>query len=112
MFQGLGKTIQAIAFLKYLFKVYPFKGPMLVVVPLSTLAAWQTEFSIWAPDMNVIAYTGSSASREIIKEFELQNSSKELTFNVLLTSYEIVSKEKSFFQEVEWSNLVVDEAHR
>ena len=110
--QGLGKTIQSISFLKYLFHVYPFKGPMLVVVPLSTLAAWQTEFSIWAPDMNVIAYTGSAKSREIIREFELENSSGELTFNVLLTSYEIVSKESGFFQEVEWSNLVVDEAHR
>ena len=85
---------------------------MLVVVPLSTLAAWQTEFSIWAPDMNVIAYTGSAKSREIIREFELENSSGELTFNVLLTSYEIVNRERSYFQEVEWSNLVVDEAHR
>ena len=85
---------------------------MLVVVPLSTLAAWQTEFSIWAPDMNTIAYTGSSGSREIIRQYELENSSGQLTFNVLLTSYEIVSKEKNFFQEVEWSNLVVDEAHR
>ena len=85
---------------------------MLVVVPLSTLAAWQTEFSIWAPDMNVIAYTGSFRSREIIREFELENSIGELSFNVLLTSYEIVSRESTFFQEVEWSNLVVDEAHR
>lgn len=85
---------------------------MLVVVPLSTLAAWQTEFSIWAPDLNTIAYTGSSSSREIIRQFELENSSRELTFNVLLTSYEIVSKESDFFQGVEWSNLVVDEAHR
>ena len=89
-----------------------FKGPMLVVVPLSTMSAWQTEFSSWAPDMNVIAYTGSSSSREIIRQFELQNSSGELSFNVLLTSYEIVSKEKTYFQEVEWSNLVVDEGHR
>ena len=110
--QGLGKTIQSISFLKYLFHVYPFKGPMLVVVPLSTLAAWQTEFSVWAPDMNVIAYTGSAKSREIIREFELENSSGELTFNVLLTSYEIVNRERTYFQEVEWSNLVVDEAHR
>ena len=110
--QGLGKTIQSISFLKYLFHAYPFKGPMLVVVPLSTMAAWQKEFSTWAPDINTVCYSGSSRSREIIRQFELENSRKELTFNVLLTSYEIVSKESEFFQEVEWSNLVVDEAHR
>ena len=85
---------------------------MLVVVPLSTLAAWQTEFSVWAPDMTTIAYTGNSSSREIIRQYELENSSGQLTFNVLLTSYEIITKERNFFQEVEWSNLVVDEAHR
>ena len=59
-----------------------------------------------------MTYLGDQKSREIIREFELENSRKELTFNVLLTSYEIVSKESGFFQEVEWSNLVVDEAHR
>ena len=85
---------------------------MLVVVPLSTMSAWQKEFSLWAPDINTVCYSGSSRSREIIRQFELENSRKELTFNVLLTSYEIVGKESRFFQEVEWSNLVVDEAHR
>ena len=110
--QGLGKTIQSISFLKYLFHVYPFKGPMLVVVPLSTMAAWQKEFSTWAPDLNTICYAGPAKSRKIIRQYELQNSSGELTFNVLLTNYEIVRQEREFFQEVEWSNIVIDEAHR
>ena len=112
LLQGLGKTIQSISFLKYLFHVYPFKGPMLVVVPLSTMAAWQKEFSTWAPDLNTICYTGPAKSRKIIRQYELQNSSGELTFNVLLTNYEIVRQEREFFQEVEWSNIVIDEAHR
>ena len=112
LLQGLGKTIQSISFLKYLFHVYPFKGPMLVVVPLSTMAAWQKEFSTWAPDLNTICYAGPAKSRKIIRQYELQNSSGELTFNVLLTNYEIVRQEREFFQEVEWSNIVIDEAHR
>ena len=43
---GLGKTIQTIVFLQYLFHNYKFKGPMLVSVPLSTMAAWQKEFDL------------------------------------------------------------------
>ena len=112
LLQGLGKTIQSISFLRYLFNVYPFKGPMLVVVPLSTMAAWQKEFSTWAPDINTICYNGSTQSREIIRQFELENTSGELTFNALLTNYEMVCKDRTFFQDIVWSNIVVDEAHR
>ena len=109
---GLGKTIQTITFLQYLFHNYSFKGPMLVCVPLSTMAAWQKEFSQWAPDMNVITYLGDAKSREIIREFECENEKGELSFNCLLTSYEMVSRDKDFFQDMIWSNIVVDEAHR
>ena len=109
---GLGKTIQSISFLKYLFHVYPFKGPMLVIVPLSTMAAWQKEFSTWAPEINTICYNGSGPSREVIRQFECENTSGELTFNALLTNYEMVCKDRTFFQDIIWSNIVVDEAHR
>ena len=109
---GLGKTIQSISFLRYLFHVYPFKGPMLVVVPLSTMAAWQKAFQDWAPEINTVTYNGSAAAREIIRKFELENEDGELTFNALLTNYEMVCKDKTFFQDIVWSNIVVDEAHR
>ena len=109
---GLGKTIEAITFLKYLFHNYPFKGPMLICVPLSTMAAWQKEFATWAPDMNMVAYIGDGKSRGMIREFECQNERGELTFNVLLTNYEMVTKDRTFFTDIVWSNIVVDEAHR
>jgi SNF2 family DNA or RNA helicase len=40
-------------------------GPFLVVVPLSTLSNWAKEFRKWLPDMNVIIYVGTRASREV-----------------------------------------------
>ena len=40
-------------------------GPFLVVVPLSTLSNWAKEFRKWLPDMNVIVYVGTRASREV-----------------------------------------------
>ena len=47
-----------------------------------------------------------------LRKFELENEDGELTFNALLTNYEMVCKDKTFFQDIVWSNIVIDEAHR
>ena len=60
---GLGKTIQTIAFLSYLYHQHQVYGPSLIVVPLSTVVAWQREFEQWAPEMNVLVYLGDINSR-------------------------------------------------
>lgn len=60
---GLGKTIQCIAFLHRLFHTHQLYGPYIVVVPLSTLPAWQREFETWAPEMNTVVYIGDVNSR-------------------------------------------------
>ena len=51
-FQGLGKTIQVIAFLAYL-KETQAVGPQLIVVPSSTLENWLNEFATWCPEIKV-----------------------------------------------------------
>ncbi len=62
-----GKTIQTICFLSYLFEQYNLHGPFLLVVPLSTMTAWQKEFSQWAPQINVVTYLGDIPSRGIVR---------------------------------------------
>ena len=61
---GLGKTIQSIAFLSNLINTYSVWGPFVLVVPLSTITAWQREFSLWAPEMNLVVYLGDAVSRK------------------------------------------------
>ncbi|XP_064620008.1 chromodomain-helicase-DNA-binding protein 1-like isoform X2 [Lineus longissimus] len=110
---GLGKTIQTIAFLSYLFHQHQVYGPSLLVVPLSTVVAWQREFAQWAPMLNVVVYLGDINSRNIIREKEwCHPGNKRLKFNVLITTYEILLKDKSFLGNVSWAFLGVDEAHR
>ncbi|CAG9533755.1 unnamed protein product [Cercopithifilaria johnstoni] len=110
---GLGKTIQSISFLSVLYHKYQLYGTFLVVVPLSTMASWQREFETWAPDLNVVTYVGDVTSRDLIRQFEIYvQSTKRLKVNVVLTTYEILLKDKSFLGSFEWAVLAVDEAHR
>ena len=63
---GLGKTIQSISFVSHLYHSQALYGPFLLVVPLSTMASWQKEFNIWAPEINVVVYLGDVNSRNIV----------------------------------------------
>ncbi|XP_072837689.2 chromodomain-helicase-DNA-binding protein 2 isoform X2 [Pogona vitticeps] len=110
---GLGKTIQTISFLSYLFHQHQLYGPFLIVVPLSTLTSWQREFEIWGPDINVVVYIGDQMSRNAIREYEwIHAQTKRLKFNVLITTYEILLKDKTVLGSISWAFLGVDEAHR
>ncbi|KAK7005747.1 ATP-dependent DNA helicase [Favolaschia claudopus] len=108
---GLGKTVQTVAFLSYLFHELNQYGPFLVIVPLSTITAWQTQFAAWSPDINVITYIGTAHAREVIRKFEF-GAPKKLKMNVLLTTYELTLRDSKELGEIKWQALAVDEAHR
>ncbi|KAI9364212.1 SNF2 family N-terminal domain-containing protein [Pilaira anomala] len=110
---GLGKTIQTISFLNVLYNTCNTYGPFLVVVPLSTSDNWMQEFKQWASQLNVLCYLGNPQARKVIRQNEFYvNGTKDLKFNVLLTTYEIVLKDRYFLQSFRWNYLAVDEAHR
>ncbi|XP_067644936.1 chromodomain-helicase-DNA-binding protein Mi-2 homolog isoform X3 [Eurosta solidaginis] len=122
---GLGKTIQTVTFLYSLYKEGHCKGPFLVAVPLSTIINWEREFELWAPDFYCITYVGDKDSRAVIRENELSFEegairggrvsrlrTNQFKFNVLLTSYELISMDAACLGSIDWAVLVVDEAHR
>jgi len=113
-------------------------GPVLVVAPLSTLRHWYREFTRWT-DLNTVIYHGSADDRRLIREhefvYECDRPTKALGFNsvylkacmkkkggkhelpwmvdvVITTPEMMVCADSTELSVVEWSALVVDEAHR
>ncbi|PNS15568.1 hypothetical protein CAC42_827 [Sphaceloma murrayae] len=104
---GLGKTIQTISLITYLIEKKRQPGPYLVIVPLSTLTNWNNEFDKWAPSVKKIVYKGPPNSRKMA-----QNQIRYGDFQVLLTTYEFIIKDRPVLAKVKWLHMIVDEGHR
>jgi chromodomain-helicase-DNA-binding protein 1 len=111
---GLGKTIQSVSFISILAHEYGMTGVSLLVVPLSTIDAWKREFARWAPQLNVLCYVGDARSRTVQRRYEWldpQDGRRPLC-HVLLTTYELVLKDREHLALLPWRLLMIDEGHR
>ncbi|TFK38607.1 SNF2-family ATP dependent chromatin remodeling factor snf21 [Crucibulum laeve] len=104
---GLGKTIQTISLITFLIEVKKQRGPYLVIVPLSTMTNWSGEFAKWAPQVKMVAYKGNPAQRRA-----LQGDLRVGSFQVLLTTYEYIIKDRPHLSKIKWVHMIIDEGHR
>ncbi|KAJ2971649.1 hypothetical protein NQ176_g7585 [Zarea fungicola] len=104
---GLGKTIQTISLITYLIERKQQSGPYLVIVPLSTLTNWNLEFEKWAPSISRIVYKGPPNVRK-----QQQEKIRQGRFQVLLTTYEYIIKDRPILSKIKWFHMIIDEGHR
>ncbi|XP_024960128.1 probable ATP-dependent DNA helicase CHR12 isoform X1 [Cynara cardunculus var. scolymus] len=104
---GLGKTIQTISLIAYLIENKGVTGPHLIVAPKAVLPNWINEFSTWAPSISAYLYDGRLDERKAMRE-ELSDGK----FNVLITHYDLIMRDKAFLKKIPWYYMVVDEGHR
>ncbi|KAI1462633.1 SWI/SNF family of DNA-dependent ATPase [Annulohypoxylon moriforme] len=105
---GLGKTLQTISFLGYLRHIMDIKGPHLITVPKSTLDNWKREFAKWTPEVNVLVLQGAKDERHTLINERLIDEK----FDVCITSYEMILREKAHLKKFAWEYIIIDEAHR
>ncbi|KAL8746704.1 MAG: hypothetical protein Q9184_007709, partial [Pyrenodesmia sp. 2 TL-2023] len=105
---GLGKTLQTIAFLGYLRHIQGITGPHLIVVPKSTLDNWKREFTKWTPEVDILVLQGQKDERHQLINDRLVDEK----FDVCITSYEMILREKTHLKKFAWEYIIIDEAHR
>lgn len=105
---GLGKTLQTISLLGFLRQYKGLTGPHLIIVPKSTLGNWMNEIKRWCPDIRAIRFHGSQEERK----HQMSNLIVYGKFDAVVTSYEVVTKEKAHLTKFCWRYLIIDEAHR
>lgn len=97
---GLGKTLQAIT----LMLSRAAQGPQLVVVPTSVVMNWSNELLRFAPSLNVkILNTLGDERNAMIRD------AKE--FDIVITTYGLLSNEEGSLTSRTWNTIVLDEAH-
>ncbi len=114
---GLGKTLQTISFLAHL-REKGVWGPFLVVAPLSTINNWVLEFERFTPDIPAVMYHGDPEERRNIRDRRLrmprdkEDKQRQKTFPVVVTSYELIIRDRKWLANFPWKFIVVDEGHR
>jgi SWI/SNF-related matrix-associated actin-dependent regulator of chromatin subfamily A member 5 len=111
---GLGKTLQTISLLAYLRESRGVRGPHIVIVPKSVVGNWCREFKKWCPNIKAIKMGGTKEERQrfVAESLPLDPVTGKRKWDVLVTSYEGLLKEKGKFGKIPWRYLIIDEAHR
>ena len=113
---GLGKTIQTLCLIQYIYHIHNNPGPFLIVAPTSTIYNWFREAGKWVPHLETIVYMGDSTSRSKILSYEFfnQRNKKGLKpkFNIAITSYTFINQDVYKLKKIKWEAIVVDEAQR
>lgn len=97
---GLGKTLQSLAFIMHRHKEDP--GLHLVIAPRSVVDNWVDECKKFAPGMPVHTHLGLDRIKT------LERLPKK---GLLLTSYNILQRDIKLLGSIEYSTMILDEAH-
>ena len=107
---GLGKTLQTISLLGYMKHYRNIPGPHMVISPKSTLTNWMNEIKRWCPTLKPVCLIGDQQTRSALIRDTLLGAPNE--WDVCVTSYEMIIREKGVLRKFNWRYIVIDEAHR
>ena len=99
---GLGKTLQIISVLLSA-KNDGAIGTSIVVCPASLIYNWKDEFEKYAPSLSVMPVVGTQAERGKIID-------KYAKWDVLITSYDLLKRDVSLYEDCAFLYEVIDEA--
>ena len=98
---GLGKTLQALAHLLCEKQAGRLRAPALAVMPTSLVPNWMDEAARFTPQLKVLALHGSQRQADFARLAD---------YDLVLTTYALLSRDLEVLQPQCWSVLILDEA--
>ncbi len=77
-------------------------------MPNAVIVNWKSEIKLWLKNMSAVYYVGHREERQ--KLFNTQVM--QLKFNVLVTTYEFIMRDRAKLSKVNWQYIIIDEAQR
>jgi SWI/SNF-related matrix-associated actin-dependent regulator of chromatin subfamily A protein 2/4 len=68
---------------------------------------WRNEFERWLPECEIILYDGNGWERRALRDQVLRGK-----FQVIITHYDLVMRDKATLTKPNWHYLIIDEGHR
>ena len=99
--RGLGKTLQTLAFLRFIRQTQPGVAPMLIVCPTSLVFNWVAEARKFTPELKVLALHGPDRHTR----FEQIQA-----HDIVVTSYVLMRRDAERYRELEFDTVALDEA--
>ncbi|MCS6893636.1 MAG: DEAD/DEAH box helicase, partial [Deltaproteobacteria bacterium] len=97
---GLGKTVQTLVLIDYLKKSGQLENA-LVICPTSVVRNWEREALRFTPDLDLIVYHGPKRK---------ENLNRINLASLVITTYPVLRYDSIFFQDINFSLIVIDEA--
>ena len=112
---GLGKTLQSICILasKHFERAERYKAtkspdsvhlPSLIVCPPTLTGHWYYEIQKYVDNLRPVMYVGTARDRQKLL-------AKLKTYDVVITSYEVVRNDITSLQPLDWHYCILDEGH-
>lgn len=98
---GLGKTVQTLAHICHLRRENPSAAPVLVVAPTSVVSNWRRETERFAPEIKQLVLQGPKR-RQWLEQLG--------GFDLVLTSYALLQRDREVLVAQPFSLVVLDEA--
>jgi superfamily II DNA or RNA helicase len=98
---GLGKTVQTLANLQIEKESGRADLPSIVIAPTSLMSNWKNEAARFTPDLSVLILQGPERK---------QYFAEITSYDLILTTYPLMIRDKALYKEHEFHYLILDEA--
>ncbi|CAL5194047.1 unnamed protein product [Lathyrus oleraceus] len=88
------------------------KRPFLIISTSTGLSTWETKFLNLAPSANLVVYKGTNYVRDSIRALEFYNEDGGCSFQILLSSSDIIIEDLHALRFIQWEAIIIDECHR